>query len=286
MSKLFLFGDTISDAYPIHKKELPSIELLQYESGQKREETLLFTEIVLVVEGSFLLSYDHFFDHKIDKGKIVLLSPGCHFTVRPDSYATALIFRVKNMIQFSKDYLTSEKKVTPINGTNSLEVKPEIESFISLLKESMENGLLHEAFLTHKCDELLYLLQYYYEKEELKAFFSPLLTSNAHFYNFILQNFRKIKTVKEFADKYKCSVSKFEKTFHDTFGTSAYKWMKEKRITLLYYEINMTNKPLRQIAKEQMFLSLPQFNDFCKKHFGYPPGKMRKLASMFSLEKV
>jgi len=53
----------------------------------------------------------------------------------------------------------------------------------------------------------------------------------------------------------------------------------------LYHEINATSKPLRQIAKEQKFLSLPQFNDYCKKHFGYPPGKMRKLASIFMPER-
>jgi len=286
MSKLFLFGESISTINPIHKIELPSIELIQFEAGNKKEGTLLFTEIILVTEGGFFLSYDHLFDHKVEKGKIILLPPGSHFTVRTKTRASALIFRVKDVIQFNKDYFRTINKATSANELNSLIIKPEIENFIFLLKGYMIHGLSHEIFLKHKSDELLYLLQFYYKEKELIEFFSPLLSPNAHFYNFILQNFRNIKTVREFADKYNCSVSKFGKKFQDTFGTTAYRWMKDRKIASLYYEINTTNKPLRQIAKEQMFLSLPQFNDFCKKHFGYPPGKMRRLAFMFSQEKA
>jgi len=286
MSKLFLFGESISTISPIHDIELPSIELIQFEAGNKKEGTLLFTEIILVTEGGFFLSYDHLFDHKVEKGKIILLPPGSQFTVRAKTRASALIFRVKDVIQFNKDYFRATKKTTSANDLNSLKIKPEIENFIFLLKGYMTDGLSHEIFLKHKSDELLYLLQFYYKEEELIEFLSPLLSPNAHFYNFILQNFRNIKTVREFAEKYNCSVSKFGKKFQATFGTTAYRWMKDRKITSLYYEINTTTKPLRQIAKEQMFLSLPQFNDFCKKHFGYPPGKMRRLACMFSQQKA
>ena len=111
-----------------------------------------------------------------------------------------------------------------------------------------------------------------------------LLSKDARFHEFVLRHYRKVKTVREFAELCNSSVSNFEKRFNKAFGMPPHKWMQQKRVNQLYHEISATDKPLSQIAKEQRFLSLSQFNDFCKKHFGYPPGKMRRLAFMFQKE--
>mgnify|MGYP003623431071 CR=1 FL=1 len=275
-------------AYPSKRKEIPSIEYVQYEAGQRKQDTLLLTHIILVTEGTFLLSYDHFLDHKLRPGKILLLPPGCHFTVRAENYASALVFRFKEAIRFCEGYSVSNmqaKKGLVANELSQLDLKPTIEKFMTLLKDNMEAGLRLEEYLKLKTEELLFLIRSYYTPDELKGFFLPLLSSNVQFHQFVLRYYRKVKTVKEFANLNNCSVSNFDKKFREAFGTSAYQWMQQKKIDLLYHEINATDKPLRQIAKEQKFLSLPQFNDYCKKHFGYPPGKMRKLAFMFREEK-
>jgi len=289
MDKLLSLGTTIPEInYPTSRQDRPSIEYVQFEAGQRKQETLRFTEIILVTEGHFLLSYDHFFDQEIESGKILLLPPGCHFTVRTEEYASALIVRIKEAIHFCQEYFIRhipEQEEVSANRMNCLDVKPTVRNFISFLKDYMKRGLIHEEYLTLKVEELLYLLRFYYGAEELKNFFLPLLSSDVQFHQFVLHNYRKVKTVKEFAELHNCSVSNFDKKFHQTFGTSTFQWMQQQKIKLLYHEINATNKSLGQIAKEQKFLSLPQFNDYCKKHFGYPPGKMRKLASMFRIEK-
>jgi len=120
------------------------------------------------------------------------------------------------------------------------------------------------------------LFRAYYTKEDLAVFFSPVLTNTTEFSNFVLQNYRKVKTVRELARLYSCSISSFDKKFKKAFGISPYKWMQERKVSLIYHEIYATHKPIKQIAEEQQFMSLPQFNDYCKKHFGYPPGRMRK----------
>jgi len=285
MNELLSSGSvTPLHAYPSKKKEIPSIEYIQYEAGQSKQDTLLLTHIILVTEGTFLLSYDHFLDYKLRPGKILLLPPGCHFTVRAESYASALVFRFKEAIRFCEGYSINNipsKKSLVANELSQLDLKPTIEKFMSLLKDNIEVGLRLEEYLKLKTEELLFLIHSYYTPDELKRFFLPLLSSNVQFHQFVLRYYRKVKTVKEFANLNNCSVSNFDKKFREAFGTSAYQWMQQKKIDLLYHEINATDKPLRQIAKEQKFLSLPQFNDYCKKHFGYPPGKMRKLAFMF-----
>jgi len=289
MNKLSFPENQISDIYfPTKKQEMPSIDYMQLKAGQRKEEMLSSTGIILVTEGELLLSYDHFLDRKINTGKIFLLPPGCHFIVRAEMCMSALIFRIKDAIQLCEGYSIDRipvKKDIPENELNCLEVKPAVENFISFLKENMEGGLKHEEYLRLKTEELLYLIRSYYTTEEIEKFFRPLLSSDVQFHQFVLRYYRKIKTVKEFAELKNCSVSNFDKKFREAFGTSAYQWMQQKKVDLLYHEINATNKPLSQIAKEQRFLSLPQFNDYCKKHFGYPPGKMRKLASIFTTEK-
>lgn len=52
--------------------------------------------------------------------------------------------------------------------------------------------------------------------------------------------------------------------------------MMKKKVDLVFYQIRTTNKAFKQIAEETGFLSLPQFTDFCKKHLGNSPGKIRK----------
>jgi len=284
MSELFSFSTFITPIYPPKEKELPSVEFRQYEAGYIKQQTLPLTHIIVVTEGSLLLSYDHLFNRQIGTGKVILLPPGCHFTIRTEEQASIVIFRQKEPMRFYLKIYSNDDSDSITNELNCLNAKKEIMTFISLLKEYMGKGLLSENYLKLKNDELFYLITTYYSKSQQEAFFQPLLSPNSHFHNFVLQNYRKVKTVKEFANKYDCSVSNFDKKFRQVFGVSTHQWIQEKKIKLLYHEINVTDKPLGQIAKEQKFLSLPQFNDYCKKHFGYPPGKMRKLAAVFQSE--
>jgi len=288
MNKFSFFGATLPDIpIPAKKQEPFSIDYVHLKAGQKKEETLSSTEIIFVTEGEYFLSYDHFVDQKIPAGKILLLPPGCHFTLRTENHASAFVYRIKEAIRFCERYsinTITSKKDNPDKELHFLDAKPVIKKYISFMKGCMEGGLKHEEYLKLKTEELLYLLRSYYSSEELEMFFQPLLSSDVQFHQFVLRYYREVKTVKEFAELNNCSVSNFDKKFKGAFGTSAYQWMQQKKVNLLYHEINATNKPLRQIAKEQRFLSLPQFNDYCKKHFGYPPGKMRRLASMFRVE--
>lgn len=279
MSKL------LSSEYILHDTDrhpyagLPSIELVNFEEGYKKEEVIFTTELILVLKSSFFLSYDHFLNLEIEEGKIILLPPGSQFTVRAEQPVSLLIFRVKAPVPFLEAD-TKEK-----DDFTVLDIKPGIEGYLNLLLNSMEEGLMQEEYLNLKSEELIYLMRSLYTKREFNSFFSPLLSPDSRFHHFVLTNHHQVKTVKELADRYRCSVSNFDKKFRRVFGMPPHRWMQQKKVTLLYREINLTDKPLRDIAAEQQFLSLSQFNDYCKKHFGYPPGKMRRLASLFHGEK-
>lgn len=260
------------------------IEFMQLAKDEKRVVDIAYTEIVVITAGSALISCDHFFSRKMKKGKIVLLPPGSHCVIQAETSVSACVFRVREIIKFDNDFTLQslDKDYSEfIYNFDTLEMKPAIERMLSLLEYNIKNGVNNERYLKIKVEELFHLLRSYYTKEELVIFFCPLMSENASFANFVFQNYRNIRRANEFPKLYQCSTSCFEKKFRKTFGTSVYQWLKQKKINLLYHEINRTDKPLKQIAEEQGFHSLPQFNDFCKKYFGYPPGKLRKLASLF-----
>ncbi len=262
----------------------PSIETSAYPKGYNWERTLLLGEIVIIAEGSVLLSYDHYLNHKVGSGKIMLLPPGCHFRARTEEGVTLFIFRLKDAVRLCENFSVDKlkevaKDISYSNQLNTLDVTENISAFLKPLASNIANGLRCSLFFKQKIDELMILLRAYYLKSELAAFFTPVLSNTSEFTNFVLQNYRKAKTVKELADMYSCSLSCFDKKFRRSFGTAPYKWMQERKISLIYHEINVTGKPIKQIAEEQKFTSLPQFNDYCKKHFGYPPGKMRKMSA-------
>jgi len=288
MGKFSSSGGAIpGNSIPTKKQEIPSIEHVQLKAGQKQEDTLSSTLILFVTQGEFFLSYDHILNLKVTTGKILLLPPGCHFTAWAQINASVLVFRINEAIHFCGEYSINSirpNKDKAESNLNCLYVNPAMANFMSSLIDNIESGLKHEKYLKLKAEELLYMIKSYYTKKEIEYFFLPLLASDVQFHQFVLRYYRKVKTVREFAGLKNCSVSNFDKKFRMVFGTSAYQWMQQKKIDLLYHEINATDKPLRQIAKEQKFLSLPQFNDYCKKHLGFPPGKMRKMSTMFSVE--
>lgn len=261
--------------------EHPSIETSGYPRGYRWEKTLPLGEIVVITEGSVSLSYDHYFNHRIPKGKILLLPPGCHFKAEAEEATTLFIFRLKEAIRlcesFSIDRLKGKSDNSDFcNQLYTLNITEPIKLFLFPLEKNLRNELRCSLFLCRKVEELMMLLRAYYSKEELAAFFSSILSHTSEFSNFVLSNYRKVKTVRELAEMYACSISNFDKKFRKAFGKAPYKWMQERRVSLIYHEIHGTYKPIKQIAEEQQFTSLPQFNDYCKKHFGMPPGKMRK----------
>lgn len=261
----------------------PIVEYILYPQEYAWEKLLTQTEIVFVLEGDFSVTYEHFLNLKVGKGNIIILPPGCHYRARTEGGCTAFVFRLSEIDHFC-DNFTLERLAYEMTENKQdihlLDIRSPVEYYLSELRHNYLDGLRCSLYHELKIKEFFYLLRAYYNKKELAGFFRPLLSNNTRFTNFVLQNYKKVKTVNELAALYNSSVSSFDKKFRMTFGISPYKWMMQKKISVLYNELNTTTKPLKQIAKEQNFSSLPQFTDYCKKHFGYSPSKMRRLAGM------
>lgn len=261
----------------------PLVEYVTYPMQHAWEEHLAETAIIFILKGSLSLTYEHFLGIKVSRGKIILLPPGCHYKAHTAEGCVAFVFRLSQIDHFCDRFSLERLALEEVDQERDLQVlnmTEIIENYILDLHGHHMQGLRCHMYHEIKVKEFFFLLRAYYPKKKLAGFFRPLLSNDCKFMNFVLQHYKKVKTVYEFAELYQCSVSSFDKKFRHTFGMAPYQWMIQKKIGTLYNEINTTDKPFLQIAKEQKFSSLPQFTDFCKKHFGYSPSKMRRLAAV------
>lgn len=268
----------------------PVCDIVHRSVGDKWGDTLSLGEIIIVRRGAISISYDEILNHRVVRNKMILLPPGCHFHAEVEEECMLFIFRMIDSPRLCESYPVerlNEELNDTLSGDNvhTPDVCKPIGDFLDALAYNMDNGLLCSLYLRGKAEELMLLLRAYYTKEDLAQFFRPVLMNSNRFTNFVLQNYRRVKTVKELASLYACSLSNFDKKFRKAFGMAPYQWIQERRVNLIYHELYVSDKPIKQIAEEQGFNSLPQFNDYCKKHFGYPPGKMRKIApSMMNMK--
>jgi len=280
MGKLLYVSEHLS-CYNYSKGEDSAVDYFSYPANYQWGGMLNQCNIVFILEGSMYISYENYSDRYIPENKIFLLPPGCSYKARTEEHVSCLIFRIQESFQFcdrfSLEALQNEKLDGLMPGQDVLDIIPDMQSYISFFLKNLKNGLRCFHYLELKTKELFFLLRAYYPKPQLAAFCQSLMSKDVAFSEFVLKNYRKIKTVNEFASLASYSTSGFEKKFKQVFGSSAYQWMKQKKNQMLYHELNATDKPIKQVAEEQGFPSLPQFNDYCKKHFGYPPGKIRRM---------
>ncbi|MDH6534723.1 AraC family transcriptional regulator [Parabacteroides sp. 52] len=260
------------------------IEVKRRPSITEWTDTIQATEVMIILEGNMHISFDFTLHKELHAGNMMLFAPGTRFKAETKKGVSILVLRIRENFRLCSHFSLNQLKEVAVSAEEkpaSLCVKQVLQTYIQGLTANLKGSLLCTEYMKLKTEEFFLLLRAYYTKEELAAFFYPILHESSSFTEFILQNYRKVKKVNEFAQLYACSLSNFDTKFKKAFGVSAYKWMKKKRVELIYHEINTTQKAFRQIAEEQGFLSLPQFSDFCKKNLGDSPGRIRKRVSTF-----
>lgn len=158
-----------------------------------------------------------------------------------------------------------------------LPIRERIGEFLTLLKHCLDDKLNCQHFHELMERELFIFLRAYYTKEELAAFFYPLIGKDMDFKDFVLSNYLSIPNIEEFASLANMSLATFKRRFQDAFGQSVHKWIMERKAEWAYKDILLTDKPFPEISQEYGFQSSTYFSEFCKKHFGKSPQELRKM---------
>ncbi|MDL2255139.1 helix-turn-helix domain-containing protein [Parabacteroides sp. OttesenSCG-928-K15] len=276
-----LFSWENPSSYGPIESEQSLIEKVIKKQGEEWHVNIYGYDLIFLIDGELILSYDRFIEREIPNEEFLLISPGSHLLARAKQDVFLLVFHLSDSVFLRKllsSDIQSDNLETSTQGVNSdiLPVGAHVKRYLSSLLQSISSYSYCNSYYQIKINELYYLLFKHYSMEELIVFFHPILNPNLSFKDFVLTNYHKATNIQELASLCSYSLSGFEKKFRRVFGMSAYQWMKERKNNQIYHEIHLTDKPFKQIADEQGFLSMPQFSDYCKKHFGLPPGKLRK----------
>ena len=110
---------------------------------------------------------------------------------------------------------------------------------------------------------------------DLASLVHPLSKYASSFECFVYQNYKKVKTVEEFAKLGGYSQTTFRRIFDNVFHEPVYEWMLSRRKEEIIYELQNTEATISEICYKFGFESLPHFSNFCKKSFGTSPRSIR-----------
>ena len=258
----------------MQENKKPSIRIFHVNERQKIKKKIE-TEVIVLLRGKLVID-----GANIPAGSMLVLPPGESKGISFEAETTVAFLSLEEHIGFCRQLIPG-RTLEDINVTDErcriMPLKPQLEAYMQLLCYILRDDLIPGDLLFDvKLKEFVLLLIHYYTPAELESFFRPLLGGNTHFRLFVLNHYREVKTVREFASMAHLSISGFEREFHRTFQSSPYRWMKQKRMEELLRLITLTDKSLKEITEECGFSSTSQMNDFCKKEWGKTPGRLRK----------
>ena len=156
-----------------------------------------------------------------------------------------------------------------------LKIIPELKYFLDGSKSYLSESKVCRDLLSLKRKELAFVLGYYYSDYDLASLVHPLSKYTSTFQYFILQNYKKVKTVEELAQLGGYTVSTLRRIFNNVFHEPVYEWMQARRKEGILDELLNTNNSISEICYKYGFESLPHFSNFCKKFFGASPRMLR-----------
>ncbi|MDR0866324.1 MAG: helix-turn-helix transcriptional regulator [Candidatus Symbiothrix sp.] len=262
----------------------PSFCVVEKQKGEEQHESEINEiTIIFVSEGEVQLSYDAYPEKRVEAGHVMLVPPTSRFklTVVRDAHLVFCAFDPLSQIceNFSLEMLLSSSTDIGDEKLYPLELKEQIKSYLRVLENYLQEGILCYCMSEHKKRELFFLLQMYYGREELAAFFRPVLNKDVLFKEQVLKNALTAHSVAELSQSMNYSVSGFKKKFERHFGQSVYTWMQERLSAMILKELRENKKTIKEIAFLYRFSSEPRFYEFCKRHYGQPPGEIRSVSS-------
>lgn len=93
---------------------------------------------------------------------------------------------------------------------------------------------------------------------------------------YLIQNYKKVKTVEELAQLGGYTISTFRRIFNSVFHEPVYEWMLARRKENVLDDLQNSECTISEICYKYGFESLPHFSNFCKKSFGASPRNLRR----------
>lgn len=267
--------------YNFEQGDKPVIQALSLENGKRIGLSTIDNKLIFVLDGSLEFIFKSSLPQIISRGQFMLLPAGSVLSATAKGDLRIIILRIRSQIRLCDTF--SIEKLLDVDfhdslkgGMYFLDINERVEYFLAGLQNYINDGLRCYYFYQLKISEFFYLLRAYYTKEELRAFFNPLISSDMSFSGQVFKYYKTARTAQELAEMLNYSFSGFQKKFKRVFGVSAYRWITEQRVKSIAHEINCNEKSFKEISNDYGFSSPSHFNDFCKTHLGQTPGNIRE----------
>ena len=277
--EVYPFAKQFETSLSVRKDEL-SFRFFRLQEGEKRKNiSVKETSIIFLLEGEFLFFDAHFYNKRLRQGEMLLLPLESSIDIMVQEDAHIIICTFSTQIQLCADFYLDSLFFPDEDAKTDfhvLTINNEIRNFLLGINEYMKNRILCHSLYEIKKQEMFFLMKTLYGREELSAFFSPILNRDIFFKESVLKNYHQTQTVMELASLMRYSVSGFKKKFDRCFGMSAHKWLQQQRATEILKDLREGRKTLKDIAMSHHFSSQARFHEFCRKYYGETPGKIRK----------
>ena len=243
-------------------------------------------QLVIVRTGKAVCSLDTLQSKEIMGNSFFMLPAGYTLTLSAGEDSQIMFLSICDKMQLHKSLSFNALQKHLMHNDNGeknpvcLEIHPVLGDYLTSLETYLRCGLDSLSFLEAKITELFYILENFYKKEELAHFFEQYLTDDYRFKEQVRLNYRNARTVRELAGLLHYSYSGFNKRFKKVFQASAYSWMQEQRAKMVYRDLCLGDKSLKEISSDYSFVSLSHFNEFCHKELGASPGSIRRNAQL------
>ena len=261
--------------------EKPRLVVIDKMKDETFDVTLDQHQILFVLKGKICLS-ENTTSTTLEAGYFILLPRGHKYTVHIEEDASIVIGWLHNSFIFCENF-----SIANLYLLNKSIEKHHFTMFPLKMNELLYN-LLSDTIIAFaaklnccyyhdtKQQEFLYYLRAQYSKNDLAAFFAPILSEDTIFIERIHQNIESAKYISDLANATYYSISGFKKRFLKVFGIPPAVWMKKYKAEKIRHEIHCTKKPFKEIAEKYNFCSLSHFTRFCNKMYGITPTKLRK----------
>ena len=250
------------------------------EAGKSVKLTSKENLLVVIRAGKINAFLDNLDRKEVISDSFFIFPAGDTLYVEVEKDTQLMFIHIENKMHLYKSLFFSsmqrnifEKKE---EGLFSLGTHPVLGDYFKSLEHYIDCNIDSSYFMDAKVTELFYILDTFYPKQQLAALFQPYLTNDYKFKEQVSLNYRKARSVRELAEALHYSYSGFNKRFKKVFNVSAYSWMQQQRAKMVYKELCLSNKTLKEISADYSFVSLSHFNEFCHKELGAAPSWIRK----------
>jgi len=278
--KLF-YRDEHQNCFLYDSGDDPIIERIDKKRGDILHIKEHHNRVLFILKGKINFLH-HNTSRVFEMSTFILLPRGCEYEMNIEEDVFLILLRLHHKINFCEHFPLEMLYQLNSTLTNKhpdiypLKTKKIISGFLDSVMATISEGLKCKYFHEIKQRELYYYLRAYYSKDDLVAFFLPILNSDTDFAEKIYQKYESAKNIADLANYTHYSVSGFKKRFIKVFGTTPHDWIEKEKAKKIHYEINCTQKPFKEIASQYNFYSSSHFNRFCNKMYGMSPAILRK----------